>query len=306
MHTYIPYNQLRTNSIIQYHQSQEPRRNTMSYEERNWKASIMANYHDITQEKTYTGTVTKGAKKRIQKAVSILVQGSNEQWIQNPVTGKRQKFKLSFITLTISETERNLTAKEAHKILLEPFLRYMRDRYNMRTYIWKAELQERGQIHYHLTTNVFIPYYVIRDYWNKLQRKAGLLENFKAKFGHENPNSIDVHSVYKIKNLESYLVKYLSKSESDKGSTEGKIWDCSTNIKRAKYFVVENDTVSDEKIKEAAKKGKVIYKETEHCKIIIPHKIKVTDLLTVEALQKYEIWRQELNLNGYSIEVQKE
>lgn len=298
MKVFIPYTQVRANSLIQYSLPDTPFRRTASWEERNYGASLEERNGKLTKEKTYSGTVTAGAKKRIQKAVSILIQGSRERWITNTVTGKRQKFKIGFITLTISETEKNLTAKEAHKLLLEPFLRHCRHKYGMHSYIWKAELQERGQIHYHLTTNIFIPYDKIRDYWNKLQRKAGLLDNFAAKYGHYNPNSTDVHSVYKIKNLEAYLIKYLSKSEEDKGQTQGKIWDCSKSLKKAGYFTTMESIASGDLINELVSKGKAIIKETDFCKIIIPKGITVLQMLTLADIFNYEKWRQSLSLYG--------
>lgn len=298
MKVFIPYTQVRANSLIQYSLPDTPFRRGLSWEEENYKASLEAKYSNLTKEKTYSGTVTEGAKKRIEKAVNVLIQGSRERWITNTVTGKRQKFKISFITLTISEATKNLTAKEAHKLLLEPFLRWCRNKWGMHSYIWKAELQQRGQIHYHLTTNIFIPYDQLRDYWNKLQRKAGLLSTFFDKFGHYNPNSTDVHSVYKIKNLTAYLIKYLSKSESDKGKTEGKIWDCSKSLKTAKYFTSLQSQASEEVVQELVKQGKAAIKESDFCRIIIPKGISVVQLLTLAEIFEFEKWRQSLNLYG--------
>lgn len=139
----------------------------------------------------------------------------------------------------------------------------------MRSYVWKAELQQRGQIHYHITCDAFVVHTAIRDKWNDLQLKSGLLDEYRSKRGHVNPNSTDIHSVKKIKNIESYLVKYMSKTgtrtkalnrwiekfgkKASEGKnyttlpknyfkhilnarTQGKVWDCSKNLKEAKYY----------------------------------------------------------------------
>ena len=125
----------------------------------------------------------------------------------------------------------------------------------MKSYVWKAELQERGQIHYHITADCYVDLKELRQAWNNLQEKAGLLDDFYLKYGHRNPNSTDIHSVKKVKNIEAYLVKYISKTEEDKGSTVGKIWDCSTNLKKAQYFTTLYSSETGNYISNGIEKG---------------------------------------------------
>lgn len=141
---------------------------------------------------------------------------------------------LSFITLTISSKEQHISAAEGHKKCLEPFLLRARRKFGMRTYIWKAEFQKNGQLHYHITTPSFIKYYELREQWNIVLSKAGLLSQWKGD-QEQGPNSTDIHAVYKVKNIQAYLTKYLSK-ENPEVTTKGKIWDCSLNLKNAKFF----------------------------------------------------------------------
>lgn len=189
----------------------------------------------LQQKKQYSGQVTAGMQKRITKAVNLLILTAKERVIWNEVTGREQKHKLSFITLTISENERNLEAREAYDSLLKPFLKWMVRTKGVKTYIWKAELQKRGQVHYHITTHSFLNWKEIREKWNYLQRINGLLESFYSKHGHYDPNSTDVHEVYKKSDLTSYLIKYIAKADSKKEKTTGKLWDCSENLKGVNY-----------------------------------------------------------------------
>lgn len=232
---YIPIIQVRTNSLIMYNEPTEPR----------YHLKVSNPFKHLP--KSYSGTVTEGAKKRITKAVTLLIQSTPERIVKNPVTNSTHPFKLSFITLTVSSTSKMLTASDAHKTLLEPFLLYLRRNHQMRSYIWKAELQERGQIHYHLTSDCFINHTTLRNKWNEYQNKAGLLDDYYNLKGHYNANSTDVHSVYKIKNIEAYLIKYMAKAvkkphgdnaEGDNINyrTKGKVWDCSLNLKHNSYF----------------------------------------------------------------------
>jgi hypothetical protein len=112
----------------------------------------------------------------------------------------------------------------------------MRRTKKINTYIWKAELQKNGQIHYHITTPTFINYQEIRDKWNNLQRSAGLLDKYIEAKGHANANSTDVHSVKNIKDLSAYLIKYIAKESQNTEKLGGKIWDCSKNLSATKYF----------------------------------------------------------------------
>lgn len=199
----------------------------------------------IQKKKAYSGQVTQGMQKRITRAVNLLILSAKDRWILNEVTGREQKHKLSFITLTISENTKNIDAKEAYELLLKPFLQWMTKTKGVKTYIWKAELQKRGQVHYHITTHSFLNWKEIRSKWNYLQRKNDLLNDFHARFGHYDPNSTDVHEVYKKSDITGYLVKYIAKAESQKDKTTGKLWDCSENLKGQKYpdYEINNEQI---------------------------------------------------------------
>ena len=253
-----PYLQIRSNTIFQYNLAPRIPR---SVEMKN-----LLSQH-LRQQNTYSGTLTPGAKKRLTKAIEFLMMATKHQTIVNPVTSRSQPFRLSFITLTVSETERNLTGKEAHSKLLEPFLQWMRRVHNVNMYVWKAELQKRGQIHYHITGDTFIHWREIQNKWNELQKNAGYLENFFKKYGHYKPNSTDVHSVRKMHNMGGYLLKEIVKSFQNEKSLGGKVWDCSMNIKASKYYTTIADSCYSDKLELLIKEKKCKFLATDHCTI---------------------------------------
>src|SRR5699024_7254789 len=130
--------------------------------------------------------ITPGAKKRLSKAISLLVQASPEKWIYNQVTKKNQHHKLSFITLTLPNVDKAKDASFTHKYLLQPMLRILRNKYKMKMYVWKAELQKNESIHYHITTDLFLPWEQLRQHWNAILLKNGLLDAFQKQYGHDN------------------------------------------------------------------------------------------------------------------------
>lgn len=225
-----PRFQVRHSSIIRYSVPSRP----------------LTHARNLLNYKTYAGEITNHSSKRLKKTIDILLQLSPERMVYNSVIERLVSHTVAFITLTISAKERHLTPMEGHKLLLSKWLLRMKRKAGMTTYIWKAEYQKNGQLHYHITTPSWIPYYTIRDEWNNICSKAGFLTEYHKEHPGKMPNSTDVHKVYKIKNIQSYLVKYMSKKnenrpvvdplDKDENKKYGKVWDCSMNLKQAKYF----------------------------------------------------------------------
>src|SRR4029079_12318836 len=214
-----PYMQIRNSSLIFYALSQN-----------NHNRNISA-----FKKPTYTGQTTTGSRKRIKRAVDMLCQLSPVRWVKNPVSGKRHKHRLTFITLTIPGKEKVPLANVAHKSLLAPWLLTMKRKNGLKTYLWKVEFQKNGQLHYHITTPSVIHYQSIKDTWNNLLSQNGFLEQWFKDNGNRMPNSTDIHQVRYHELIQKYLSKEISKASQDKKTT-GKIWDCSRNIKSHKFF----------------------------------------------------------------------
>lgn len=212
----------------------------------------------LQHRERYVGFVTPQLKKRMQKAITILLQSTPYKYSTHPVTGRTVAHKLSFITLTTPTHQNSTSAKWCHKNLLEPTLRILRMRYGMKSYIWKVELQNNGQVHYHITTEIMINHTALRNIWNNLLRKHDMLVEFQKEYGHANPNSTDIHAVHKVNNLEAYLVKYICKEYQNETKLDAKIWDCSKNIKTADYFKTPLDFTTHQIIRGLQKAREVV------------------------------------------------
>jgi hypothetical protein len=198
----------------------------------------------------------------------------------------------------------------------------------MKSYIWKAELQQNGQIHYHITTNIFIRFDLIRKRWNYLQQKAGLLDSYYEKHGHYNPNSTDVHKVYNDDNIEAYLEKYISKQQevnptlkanllnnnsitneqcignmlscssvncTDDLSINGKIWDCSQDLKSTKLFTVEMLPANESNIIQIDRSSTIKEVTTDYFSILYFEFPSITRLLYGYQHQLYNEWKQSVH-----------
>lgn len=235
----------------------------------------------------YSGNMSEGSRKRILRAVDILLQRHPEKIIWNPVSTTYHPYRIGFVTLTVSDRKIR-SHREAYPLLKE-LIRTGRRKYGITDYIWKAELQERGQIHYHLTVTEFWHWEAIQNEWNKLQRRAGFLESFGLQHGHYKANSTDVHSVRNVRNIGAYIAKYIAKEVSKTGAAkiDGKVWDCSEKLKEKRYSDIRQ-IENEEKISEAIKRGEAEAVKLERC-TIIKH-ASPENLLTAKQLNNYQIY----------------
>lgn len=306
--------QVRSNCLITYfenHYHQE-----LSEEQ---KQKILQALEDARNQQ-YSGELTKGASKRLTKCIDLLVQCIKPKRIYNEVTGKTQLHKLSFITLTIS-TNTPITPRQAYDKVFKHFLQWLRRTMKITTYVWKIELQERNQTHYHLTTPSFIHYQKIRDKWNNLQRQAGWLTEYEAEKGHSDPNSTDIHEVKHVNDLSGYLKKEFAKSvqnitkeniwamlsNNDKNffrattytedeamelsmrENSTKVWDASYNLKGSEYYRTNYNLDMLNRLIDMKQQGKAIETELEQCSILHMTTSGLEQFLTLEQLLQYDI-----------------
>jgi len=193
------------------------------------------------QNRTYSGKLTPGAKKRLARSIDLLVQSTQRTWIDNPYEpGKKMPFQIAFTTLTVHSPERMITHKEAYKNLLSPMLQWLRRSHNVYLYIWKAELQERGQIHYHLLLGSFVDMKQLRNKWNRLQRDCGYLDMYFETHGHYDAPSTEIKNALLHDDVAGYLQKEFSKTIQSNENIGGKIWDCSMNLKEMSMFEADS------------------------------------------------------------------
>lgn len=180
---------------------------------------------------TYEGILSPSAKKKLIKAINLLVAISRPKKAIDFKTNREFKFRINFITLTLPSAQGAVSDKELKQVALKQWIEYWRDHADGMSYVWRAERQANGNLHFHIITDRYIHYREIRDTWNKRLAAWHFIDEFERKFNHRFPNSTDVHSVQKIKNLGAYIAKYMSKSEKHAQKIDGKVWDCSKNLK---------------------------------------------------------------------------
>lgn len=168
--------------------------------------------------------MSPAAQKRIRNAVGWLVLCAGSKRVR-PESRKSKgfTFKINLITLTLPAQQKH--ADVEFTTLLAKFLHQLKRANGLRHYIWRAEPQKNGNIHFHITTSCFVLHEDIRNRWNALLNTLydsdGLsyIDRFELSHGHRDPNSTDVRAVRQVTNLAGYLAKYLGKQrgKTDKG-----------------------------------------------------------------------------------------
>lgn len=217
---------------------------------------------DFIEKRQHDGTLSKAAKNHLLECIERFVfytNRVNEMKKKKHLKGKRS---LKFVTLTLSGAQEHSDV-EIKKVVLNQFLTELRENYKMKHYVWKAEKQKNGNLHFHLIIDVYIHYEVIRKIWNRCQNRLGYIDKFKKRMqfigydGYKNlailsgeevsletirarwlrlvrsdfsdPPSTEIKNVEKVNNVRSYFAKYFSKdSKVDAGF--GRIWFASRSL----------------------------------------------------------------------------
>ena len=260
------------------------------------KKSLINLYDKSTGEKhrAYSGQVTFHTQKRIKKTVDLLLQLTDTVYIYNTYKNKYLKHRLSLITLTIPDYDKDMKLKWANHNLLRPFLRYFKDNKIITTYIWKAELQQRGAIHYHITTPSYVDINDVRIKWNQILLKHNLMSSYIKKYGNKTPPSTEVKEVFSIKGMQCYIQKEISKAAQALEGHEGKVWDCSENLKGVSYFTIPMSEGVERMIWWYDQKGVLNQWFNDQCTVLSSNKIHFKDVLNTEQRKAYNSFIESL------------
>ena len=167
----------------------------------------------------------------------------------------------------------------------------------------------------------------LRLAWNHQLEKLGYIDTFEKKHGHRNPNSTDVHSISKIKNLGAYMVKYMCKPaflakcfiaqppftrperkckpfnakikfkklmSLEEAKINGRLWDCSVNLKQKHKCDFIIDTETGELIERAINDHGCRYKVTENCSLVFMDPKQFGQVVTGHLAKGWEEWKEKM------------
>lgn len=241
--TLIPYLSIRPGQVTHY----------SKYEYTNKRSSRRTNPYGSNKTKEQKEQESRyRVVKRIKQCVTSLYESSKEKTVFSLKYQSSFKFKVNFITLTLPEQQKE-SDKDLHNNVFKMFIRAWKAKEPNLLYVYRAETQANGNLHYHLLTNSFLHHRDLRNIWNKYLYKAGYTK-------HDNPNSTDVHSLKNAKDPAAYISKYMTKKDESRRQVEIKEWDCSKALKAIKPIIIELPT---QELLEECKRIHKRYKSTK-------------------------------------------
>lgn len=226
------------------------------------------------------GCMSDFSCRKMKRALEwlLLIAKNKRVWCKSSKNWVR--FRVCFVTLTLASKQRD-TDQVIKSKLLNSMLTELRKYNGMKHYVWRAEKQSNGNIHFHLVTDSFIEASKLRERWNRICNTLGYTAEYTARMSSEvgefsdyynkycdqgsystlmkrynygratgwtQPNSTDIHSVKKVKNLIAYLFKYLSKnvnnieelSEHERNQllVSGQLWGLSESLSKMRSVII--------------------------------------------------------------------
>ena len=159
------------------------------------------------------GMLSQKAKSKMTNAINWMVYLSANKKYYSKKTKQVHKLQLNFITLTLCSRQMHSDEFIINR-MLRVFLKWL-TRQGNELYVWRAEAQANGNIHFHITSNKYVHWESIRNKWNDIQRKHGYIRLYQINGGDENPNSTDVRGVKDVQFMAVYMCKYMGKSQNE-------------------------------------------------------------------------------------------
>lgn len=203
---------------------------------------------NLTAPRQNFGRLSIQASRKLTKAADYLCYMATPKDQKDRWQGKNCKFRLCFVTLTLSSAQIH-PDNVIKALFLNQFIVEAKRHWQVTRYVWRAEKQVNSNIHFHILTDRFIPWSELRDVWNRIQNKLGYVDRYRetlrnyhkdgfrirkdllkywpedkqynawksgCKTDWNNPNSTDIHSLRHVGNVKRYVAKYMSKNERER------------------------------------------------------------------------------------------
>lgn len=146
--------------------------------------------------------------------------------------GGRARFQINMLTITLSKLQHH-DDKYIKRHLFVPFLAKLLKTNAELSYLWRAEPQENGNIHFHIFLDRYFDKDFLRREWNKTQSLHGYHEPLAQDSVTFGAPSTRVESLRSMDDAVQYAAKYISKNEGCR-AIEGRLWGCSDSLRDLK------------------------------------------------------------------------
>lgn len=223
-----------------------------------------------------TRGVSEATQRKILKHSRVLGLSAEKRTVRNS-KGHYVQHLISFITLTLPSQQQH-DDQFLTKNVLGVFLDKCRKFGILQNYVWRAEKQKNGNIHYHLITDSYAPFSVFRRFWYLALRPYGYIQAYKERFykmtfqdyckvkgnekrtmaqltsafaygkrtNWEEPPACQADYLQSEKEVAAYISKYISKDEAEGGNfVKGRTWGVSQSVAAATKAFTKDRELSE-------------------------------------------------------------
>lgn len=135
---------------------------------------------------------------------------------------------VTFLTTTLP-TKQVHTDLEIKSVCLDNFMNKLRYHLGKFSYVWKAEAQANGNIHFHFIIDSNIDKKISDKLWHDSIDLLGYVTSFEKKHGHRNPPTNRIERAKSLRKVIGYATKYIAKIDSHRQIT-GQNWYSSKDL----------------------------------------------------------------------------
>lgn len=182
------------------------------------------------------GGLTATAKKDIRRRVDNwqwAVTASQNLWSKGRER-RRRYFVLITLTLAAKQTESDNVIKRKY---LNVWLQNLERVHKGINWLWVAESQQNGNIHFHVVVDRYVQFEWIRRSWNRVMSNGDYIDRFERKFGNRNPPSVNVRGQKTMGNPAAYITKYLTGDKFVR-DLEGRKWGCCDKLREIDHWAL--------------------------------------------------------------------
>lgn len=145
-------------------------------------------------------------RRRYWSSVSWLQYRQRTRYIKD-LHGNRKRFTGGFWTLTVPGDQK-VEHKEFKRRVLDPFWVWCRNVAGVRDFVWTAELQKRGAIHFHAIVNQYVDRAKVERQWVHLCVKSGAVD-LSPRYAN---NATRLERIRHSRGVRSYAGEYIGKA----------------------------------------------------------------------------------------------
>lgn len=173
--------------------------------------------------------LSETAKKDIRRRVDNwgwAVRSSQQLWSKGRER-RRRYFVLVTLTLPAVQIESDNVIKRRY---LNVWLQNLERVHKGINWLWVAESQKNGNLHFHVVVDRWVSFEWVRRSWNRVLSNGDYIDRFQAKFGHRCAPSVNVKGQKAMGNPGAYITKYLT-GEKFARPLQGRKWGCCDKLR---------------------------------------------------------------------------